>query len=161
MGLRRTTIVPAALFLVLSAACRSSRRSLSTVAPAAGIALGTVQGVLAVSAVNQTLQLSDSPWVYTARWDLASDIVAFDAPLAFAVYGVATVALGLWRPRFAVAGALLAARSPALTLSGPPRTIFSIVGPHRRPTPSIAAATAALALGARITWRGRHQARLR
>lgn len=162
MGLRRTTVVPAAMFLILSAACRSSRRPLRTVEPAAGIALGAVHGAVVVNAANQAFQLYDSaPWVYTARWDIASDTVAFDAPLAFAVYGVATVALGLWRPRYALAGALLATPLATLTLLAPPRTIFSIVGPGQATQLSIAAAAGALILATRITWRGRHQARLR
>ena len=161
MGLRRTTVVPAAMFLVLSAASRSSRRLVLTVVPVVGVALGTVLGALAINAVNRAFQLSDSPWVYAARWDIASDAIAFDAPLAFAMYGVATVALGLWRPRYALTGALLATPLAALTLLGPPRMIFSIVGPRQATQLSIAAATVALVLVTRITWRSRHQARLR
>ncbi len=108
MGLRRSVLIPAAIFLLLSIFSRRSNHLLRLGAAAVGIGAGALQGVLTAAAVNEATLSSDSPWVYDARWDLTSDAVTFESPTVLALFMVLAAAIGLWRPSFAVAGAVLA-----------------------------------------------------
>ena len=154
MGLRRSTLVPAAMFLILSTYSRPARRSLRLAAATIGIILGSLQGALLWAQANHFFQASDSSWVYSAQWDIVSDIVTFGSPLVFAVCLMTAAAAGLWRLRYAVAAAVLAGPFAALTVYNPRGPLPYVVAPRTAALLSIAAAAVTLGITLRMTWLG-------
>ncbi len=161
MGLRRSTLVPAALFLILSAFSHPMSRAVRLAAPAAGIVLGSLLGAAIAADVNQVFQSSDSPWVYAAQWDIVSDLVPANArPLAGVCLLTAVIAILARRLRYAVAATLLLVPLIPNVLVGErglmPNTLLSS---GTLAALGIVAATLALGVILSMSWRVRRSAR--
>ncbi len=149
MGLRRATIVPLAVLLLLSALSRPARRSVRLAATATGLAVGSLLGSRVISGVDLAFDAADSPWVYDAQWDLASDLVLINAPLLVAIcLGVVVAATVLRRRRWALAAAVLAVPLLPDMLFRRNGPLTNILGPNDMAL--AASATAAVALAAAV-----------
>ncbi len=147
MGLRRSTLVPAAVFLILSAFSRPTRRAVRLAAPAIGIVLGSLLGTAVAADVNQVFQNSDSPWVYVARWDIVSDLVPANSTLLVAICLLAAVAGVLFRRlRYAVAATILATPLTPAALFDQRGLTPSMLTANNLAVLSIVAATLTLAI---------------
>lgn len=152
MGLRRSTIVPAAILLIVSAYSQSGRRPLRQAAVTVGAALGGLQGWLLAANIDRTLEAADSPWVYAAQWDIASDVLLVESPIALLLYLLAAVVVGFWRMRFGIAAAVLAIPLAAVTLFGPAGPMLYIVGPRNSVVLGVTTGAITLALLALTLW---------
>ncbi len=156
MGLRRSILIPAAVFLVLSAFSRPTRRLVRSVAVLAGVLLGLAHGAFISASMNEVFQDADSPWVYDAQWDIASDMAMINPGLLFVVWPMAALAVVLRRQlRYVFAAAVLTA--PFVVLAAP----FFVL-PHSTPTNfpvyvSGFTATLVLAIVIGVPWRQRHR----
>lgn len=108
MGLRRSTVVPVAIFLVLSVLSQPTRRAARSAAVAAGVCFGLAYGLIVAADLRRLFQNSDSSWVYVAQWDITSDLMSVHSPMLFNLcLLVAIVAFLLRRPRYAIAAIIL------------------------------------------------------
>lgn len=118
MGLRRSTIIPAAMVLLISSASRRASRSLRLVAPVTGVGFGLLFGALVTTRINHAF--AESAWVDGAPWGVISAMVPWrlGSPLAFALFAMGSVLAGLWRVRFA-AGRCRSFPTSCCTHAGP------------------------------------------
>ena len=160
MGLRRSTVIPAALFLILSACSHPARRSVRLAASAVGIVLGAALGAAVAADLNNVFQNADSPWVYVAQWDLVSDLVPANAPLLVAVCALAAAAATLGRqPRYAVAAAVVAVPFIPGALFGHRGLMPYVLPLNNLVLLSIVAATLTLGITLSMSWQSHRRMR--
>ena len=157
MGLRRSTLVPVAVFLLLSALSHPSRRRVRLIAPTIGIAVGALWGAFVTAEINEVFRGADSSWVYGAQWDIASDLVPVNAPRFLVILLAVAAAAGLTRrPRYAVAAGLLALPFVPNVVLGRPGLLHLTSNPNLVVLGTVAAA---LTVGASVAlaWFGRQR----
>ena len=108
MGLRRSTLLPGAVLLLLAGASRPAPLRAKLAAGIGGLALGGLVAAAVTADLSSFAMSSDGAATTTYRWWLASQALALLVPPPVAAgAAVAALAIGVWRLRYAVAGLLV------------------------------------------------------